>query len=115
MLDPIRLATPEEIERYGIVSDLVPGATPVAFGDGDRAHFAVLRTVTEIDPLISPEGDNKRKALFVWALENALRMMGVPQYYFNIRADNDEWRHISEKWGAQQVSLAPEFRFKKVL
>lgn len=115
MLSKIRLATPEEIQKIESFSDLHDGTTVLAFGEGDDTDFAVLRNLIEIDPLISAKENTKRKALFVWAIENMLRFQGVKRYYFNILPDNEEWKQAVEHWGAQQLSKAPELRFRKDL
>ena len=113
-MKPIRLATPEEIKSIEAHSDLHDGCTVLAFGDGEDTDFAVLRNVIEIDPLLTKDNP-KRKALFVWALENMLRFQGIKRYYFNIAPEDAAWKDTVEKWGAQQTSTAPELRFRKDL
>jgi|SRR5581483_869904 len=115
-MEPIRLATEDEIKAIADHADLASAASVVAFGTGDTAVLAVLRNAFEIDPMIS--GDKvttQRKAFFIWGLENALRMQGIKQYYFNVLADDEKYRGIVESWGATAVSTAPEIRYKKVL
>lgn len=114
-MKPIRLATPEEIKRIAPVADLHDGTTALAFGDGDDTDFAVIRNAMEIDPLMCAGNNPKRKALFVWALENMLRFQGLKQYYFNVAPDEQPWIETVEKWGAVQVSTQPEIRFRKDL
>lgn len=111
-MDAIRIATPEQIEAVASKADLTPTSTVLAFGK----ELAVLRQVTEIDPVFFDEGsDIKRRMLFIWGMENMLRMVGVPEYYFNIHADEEAWKKSCETWGAKATSTAPEFRMKKAL
>lgn len=108
-MDVIRLATQEEIAEIAQRSDLGPGSAVVAFGP-DRA---VIKQIFEIDPMFC---DNLRRKLILKShLETYLRLTGVPQFYFNIAADDVEWQDICKKDGAEQVSAVPELRFKKVL
>lgn len=113
---PIRLATPAEIDSIKDRADLGPGCTILAFDSPGGKTFAVLRQCYEIDPVIV-EGDDsgKRKALMFFGLETGLAMLGVPQYYFNIKQEDVEWQAVVKNWGAEQVSPSPELRFKKVL
>lgn len=117
-MDKIRLASSQEIEKLAPTADIIPGATVVAFENADKTpDFAVFRPVFEMDPVIfAPETGDRRKAFFVWSLENALRLQGnVPAYYFNVHASDEKWVKAVESWGATKTSTAPEFRFKKVL
>ena len=108
-MEVIRLATPEEIEEIKATSDLVAGSAVVSFGP-DRA---VLKNIVELDPMYCE--NPRRKLVLTTHLETYLRLTGVPQYYFNIAADDTEWQEIVKKFGAEQVSRGPELRFKKVL
>lgn len=108
-MDTIRLATIEEIEEIAATSDLVPGSVVVAFGP-DRA---VIRNVFEIDPVVCP--NPKRKQWLMMNLETWLRLNGIPQYYFNVDANELDWQDTIKSWGAEQVSQFPELRFKKSL
>lgn len=115
-MEPIRLATPEEVESIRETSDLTPGSTVVAFPGGHGTSLAVIRRTVEIDPMHYGEGcPANRKALFVWGLENMLRFMGNTEYYFNVRTEDEAYRQVVQHWGAQQISVGPELRFKKVL
>lgn len=111
-MEPIRLATPEEIEAIASKSDLGPDCRVMAFGK----DLAVIRNCYEIDPVHFAEGTpDSRKVAFLWGLENMMRMVGVPHYYFNISPSDERWKAIVEHWGASQISTEPELRFKKVL
>lgn len=116
-VEPIRLATPEEIETIKSTSDLEPGCTVVAFpqGEGKEPMFAVMRQVYEVDPVYYNGAPIKRKALFIWALENMMRFSGVPTYYFNVPANDTEYIETVKHWGAEVTSREPEVRLKKRL
>lgn len=120
-MDQIRLATAEEIESIQLGSDITPLSSVVAFDNAvtSKPDFAVLRQVFEIDPMVySPETTARRKALFIWALEGAIRIQGtVPAYYFNVSAEDDaaEWRATVENFGAEKISPTKEYRYKRVL
>ena len=118
-MDKIRLATIEETKSIAAQSDLGPSSSVLAFENAKtgRPDLAVLRSVTEIDPVFfDAESSAHRKAIFIWAVENTLRVMGgVPAYYFNVSPADAEWRETVEKWGAETVSKAPELRYKKFL
>jgi hypothetical protein len=112
-MEPIRIATPEEIEAIKAHADLTANSTVLAFGK----DLAVVRQVSEIDPLFFANDSNpKRRLLFMWGLENMLRMVGVPEYYFNLHADDPKYlATMQETFGAKPTSTAPEIRFKKSL
>lgn len=118
-MDNLRLATAEEIAKLQLTSDITPQTTVVAFDNAQTGQpdFAVLRQVFEVDPMLFADGTNsRRKAMFVWALENSFRIMGTPQaYYFNVLASDETWQGVVKTWGAEQISAAPELRFKKLL
>ena len=119
-MDHVRLATPAEVEGLREGSDLSGPCTVFAFGQPSQEKqpdFAVFRMAPELDPVyFAPQSDNRRKAMFIWALENGLRMMGtVPHYYFNIAASDTTWQHVAETSGAKRVSAGPEYRYSKVL
>lgn len=112
MKDRIRLATPEEVEVIKKQADLTPHSTVWAFGESR----AVVRTAMEIDPVIWGENcPDIRKGWFIWGLENMLRGAGASEYYFNIHTDDKKFLSIAEGFGAENISKAPEFRFKKAL
>ena len=116
-MDTIRLAKPEEIEAIKQGSDIGPGCSVFAFGEGATADYAVFRMAPELDPVkFAPSTNDRRKHLFVWSLENGLRMTGtVPWYYFNVAANDAAWQHVVETNGAERVSSEPEFRYVKRL
>lgn len=112
MISPIRLATLEEVEAIASKSDLTPASRVLAFED----NRAVVRVATEVDPFIAdPKSPKYKRALFLWGIENLLRFQGNTEYYFNIREEDKEFQEVVKDFGAQQVSLGPELRFKKVL
>jgi hypothetical protein len=115
-VEPIRLAKPEEIEKLKEKADIDVGCTVLALDGKNGTDFAVMRTITEVDPIFFDNSTpDSRKALFVWGIENMLRMVNLPFYYFNVAVDEAAWRSVVEKWGAEQTSLAPEIRYKKLL
>lgn len=111
-MDKIKLATPEQIERIKDTSDL--SATSAVYAMGE--DLAVVKTVSEIDPAYFAESSStQRRLLFIWGLENMLRGIGVPAYYFNVHANEDAWRKVVETHGAVATSTEPEIRYKKEL
>jgi hypothetical protein len=115
-MDNVRLATAEEVEAIKERANLTPTSTVYALGSGEKLDLAVIRQVVELDPVFFHENSStERRKLFIWGLENGLRMMGIPEYYFNVHADQERWRAIVEKDGAELTSLAPEVRYKKRL
>lgn len=117
-MEALRLATPEEVARISEGMELTQASSVVAFPkkNGD-ADLAVLRQVTELDPVIFSEGtDDRRKAMFIWAIESGLKILGiVPEIYFNVSADDTKWQHVIETFGGVCISKAPELRYKKSL
>jgi hypothetical protein len=112
-MDAIRYATPEEIESIKETSDLTSATAVVTFGGKD---FGVLRIANELDPIhFHEDTTDKRKLFFLTNIETALRLQGIKEIYFNIRADDEAWLSIAKHWGAEAVSKVPEIRFKKVL
>lgn len=113
-MDSIKLATPEQVERIKPTADFVPTSTVLAMGE----DLAVVKQVIELDPVYFAEGSSgSRKAMFIWGIENWMRLTGVPVYYFNIAEgpENEQWRQVVKTHGAEQVSPGPELRWKKVL
>ena len=112
-METIRLATPEEVASIIVGSDITPTSTVLTFGGKD---FAVMRNCFELDPVIFHEGcSNQRKLLFIMNIETSMRLQGIKEYYFNVHADNDQWRQVVETSGASPVSQVPEIRYKKAL
>jgi|SRR5882672_264562 len=109
----VRLANDEEIAKVAETSDL-SYATSVLTMDGQ--DFAVLRNCFEIDPMyFHPDSPTRRKLLFAMNLETALRLQGVKEIYFNVHDNDEQYQAVLNTWGAQKISTAPEFRYKKVL
>jgi len=112
-MDIIRLATPEDIVDIADKMDITPASTVVTFGGKD---FAVVRAVTELDPMIfAPDTGDRRKLLFLMNMETSLRLQGVKEVYFNIPADDEDYKRVMEHLGAENISEQPMLRFKKVL
>ena len=113
-MDSIKLATPEQVEKIRATSDLGPTSVVLAMGE----DLAVVKQVTEIDPVYFAENSNtSRRLMFIWGIENWLRLTGTPAYYFNVHADaeNAPWRKVVETHGAHMLSTDHEFRYKKEL
>lgn len=112
-MDIIRVATEEEAQSIAHKADLTSATSVITYGGKD---FAVLRNCFELDPVIfGEETADKRKALFLMNLETAMRLQGIKEIYFNVKADDETWQTIAKHWGAIEVSPTPEIRFKKVL
>lgn len=116
-MEPVRLATEAEIKAIVKESDLTPASSVVAWGPEGNADLAVLRQVSEIDPIYFREGcEDRRKLMFIWAIENAFRILGTPDsYYFNVHVEDEKWNKVLENFGAIRTSTAPEYRYKKSL
>jgi hypothetical protein len=116
MFSNFRLATPAEIDTIKDHSDLGPNCTVLAWDNGDKADLVVIRQALEADPIFWAEGtSSSRKLVFLAILENVLKFAfnNPSAFYFNVHADNADWRATLEKLGAQPTSTAPEFRYKK--
>lgn len=111
-MENIRLATPEEVESIRDKSDLEVGSTVYAFGKS----LAVLRTQTRLDPVIfDPEAQTQRRYQFIWGLETAMRLSGVPAYYFNVPTEDATWIRAVEHNGAQRIHDTAMLEYKKLL
>lgn len=116
----VRLATQEEIESIRDRANLTPTCSIYAYDpqtpDG-KPDFAVFRMTPELDPAIFAEDSSlRRRATFIWALENGLRMTGsVPFYCFNVRATDQEMIDAALANGSEQLSPEPFHRFIKKL
>ena len=115
-MERIRLATKEEVESIKAVADLSEGCLVLALTTQSGVPLAAIRTVVEADPMIFPaDFPDRLKAVFVRDIETTLAAKGAPFYYFNIAASDEAWQKVALGWGAEQVSPAPEIRFKKSL
>lgn len=120
-MDKIRLATEQEVEGVRTISNLCPPYSVFAFDGQAQPDLAVYRMAPELDPVMwAPETSDRRKMLFIWAIENGLRMMGtVPHYYFQVSAEDTpeatKWRHVVETSGAERLSPTPQYRYIKSL
>lgn len=111
-MDPIVLATPEQVESIRSTSDLHPGNAVLAMGK----DLAVVKMVTEIDPVyFGEESTTARRLMFVWGIENWLRLNGTQAYYFDVPTDNERWIGVVKTHGAEQLSTGPVYHYKKVL
>lgn len=112
-LEPIRLATQEEVEAIAAESDLGPGCMVLKYGP----ITGVVRNVMELDPVFYGDAKNSQKLYFVSNVETWMRLNGLPFYYFNVPATEEfeEYREIVKRTGAKQTSREPEIRFKKAL
>jgi hypothetical protein len=115
-MDRIRLASEAEVASIAEKAWLTPPATVLAFGE-EKPDLAVYRMAPELDPVYFAEDSNtKRRAIFVWGIENGLRMQAVfPHYYFNVAVADKAWQEHVEHWGATRVSGEPEYRYLKRL
>jgi len=119
-MEGIRLATEAEIERIQKESDLGPTSSVIAWGKPEAPDtiIAVQRLATEIDPLYWSGASANKKRMFMWGVENMMRYVQVPAYYFNIQ-DTDEFKDFRElvmaMEGTEQVSKQAEIRYKRTL
>jgi hypothetical protein len=119
-VDAIRLASAEEIASIVLKSDLdVRVPTQIVAFDNHQTNvpdLAVIKQVFELDPVhFADQSSDKRKALFMWSMMNHLRLIGTPVVYFSIAAGDSEWQQNARNFGVEQVSAAPELRFKMTL
>lgn len=111
-MDAIKLATPEQIEKIRATADLPTIGAVLAMGE----DLAVIKQVTELDPVYFAETSNtSRRLMFIWGIENYLRLTGVDRYYFDVPVDAETWRHNVETHGAEQLSTGAVYHYKKVL
>ena len=111
-MDAIKLATAEQVERIRATSDLYPTSAVLAMGE----DLAVIKAVTEVDPVyFAPDSSTSRRLMFIWGIENWLRLTGVQSYYFDVPVDNETWIHNVKTHGAEQLSTGPVYHYKKVL
>lgn len=112
-MENIRLANAEEIESIKDKSDLQFAQQVYVY----KSARAVYRLAPELDPVIFGELSNNEKRSFLYALDTHLRLSGVPAYYFNVSAADDQskYREVVENWGAVPTGFGPEIRYKKLL
>lgn len=110
-MDKIRLATLEEIKPIEKVSDLTSLTRVLAMGK----ILAVWRMANEVDPFHFGDATDKQKYQFLYALCNFLTGAGVPEFYFNVHADDQKFQRVLDNLGAERLSSAPEFRYKLAL
>ena len=113
-MEGIRLATADEVAQIQAEAD-ISTATSVLRWPIEKPMTAVMRNCIELDPVYYGENPVSRKAMFIWAIENMMRSMGVKEYYFNVPADDEDYQKVLSTWGAEKISKNPEFRYKKVL
>ena len=115
-MERVRLATASEVEGMKGKLNLDASCTVFAFDTPKGTFFAVRRLAVEIDPMIiPPEADPRMKFVFARDLEHIMMGGGISKYFFQVPVGADEWIRNVEKFGAEQVSTAPEFRYEKVL
>lgn len=108
MLEKIRLATPEEIEKIESNSNLTPMSKVLAMGD----MYAVWRVAHELDPLHPNGASTPRMYKFLWGIENIMRGSGVTEYFYNTPADDPTYHKFIEELGAQRLSKQPDYRWR---
>lgn len=112
----LRYATEEEIMSIAATSDLNPTARVLVTDTPHGPIFNVVKQVIELDPVHLPEGcEDRFKLLNANNMEAFLMGAGVGAYYFNIHDEDDKWKNVVKNYGAEEISTAPERRFKKVL
>ena len=115
-MNRIRLASVEEVESIKDKSDLDTGDVVFALDTQKGVGLAVRRLCTEIDPMFpGAEWDTRLRAMFTRDLETVLFSQGGTHYYFNVSADDKDWQHVVETWGAEKVSDRPVIRYKRTL
>ena len=116
-LEPIRPASPEEIESIKKHADLTANSSVLVFENkSGEPDIAVIRYAVEMDPVFfGKDTSNRRKAAFIWGLQNILRNMGIREYYFMCDPANTEWIKTVKEWGAEETTEQPELRFRKNL
>jgi hypothetical protein len=109
MLEHIRLATPEEVDKIKDECNLTPMSRVLTMGD----MFAVWRMANEIDPLIPNGAPVTKMYRFLWGIENILKGAGVSEYFYNTPADDPDYhKAIEEHFGAQRLSKQPDYRWR---
>lgn len=118
-MNRIRLASEEEVKAIAPVADLDGTCLVFALDTQQGTPLGVVRTVVEVDPVVYPDswrGTNERlKMLFQRDLETIIFAKGAAKYYFNVHADDETMVKAMGTLGAENISTAPEFRFRKRL
>lgn len=115
-MNRIRVATPEEVESVRKMGDLDDTTIVLALNTQQGVPLAVLRTVTEVDPVIyPPDLPVRMKAMFQRDIETVLAAKGVGKYYFNVHVSNEAMLKVTESLGAERMSTEPEYRFRVIL
>lgn len=115
-MNALRAATAAEIESIKDQSDLDPTCVVVALDTPRGAVLGVIRRPVELDPVFYPPAlEDRYKVIFARDIATGLMFQGVTHFYFNAPADDEKWRSVIEKWGAEAVSPNPEIRYKKVV
>ena len=118
MTEGLRYATPEEVAKIAIGGDITTDSVVLAMSNNDKEpDLAVIRRCVELDPVIfSPDTGTARRARFIWAIENYLRLQGVPEYYFDVhQSASDAWVTAIKKLGATKISTELQNRYRKIL
>lgn len=110
----LRLATQAECDTITDRADLTRASSVVALDTDSGPILGVIRHYTELDPVLFPEGcSDQKKYLFLWGVVGTLRTVNlIPEIYFNVPVDDERWKAILEKGGAESTSNTPEFRYK---
>ena len=115
-MNTLRLATEAEVESIKSVGDLGPSCTVIALDTSAGPILAVIRRPIEVDPIIFPEGTSSKVKYVFWRdIVTGLKFQGADSFYFNLHADDDLQRGVVKSLGAEEVSTAPDIRYKKVL
>ncbi len=115
-MNRIRLASVEEVESIKDKSDLDTGDVVFALDTQKGVGLAVRRVCTEIDPMFpGAEWDTRLRAMFTRDLETVIFSQGGTHYYFNVDAEDKDWQHVVETWGATKVSPQPMIRYKRTI
>ena len=111
----LREATAEEVSRIAETADLGPGCIVVALDIPDETILGVVRTCVEVDPIHFGKASTRWKLIFMRDVATYLIGKGAPAYYFNVSASEEtqSFRDALGTFKAEQVSSAPELRFKK--
>ena len=116
MIQRLRLATPEEIEKIKADSDLDPTCKVLSLDTAMGTPIAVIRLGIETDPVYYPkEFGAKQIAMFSRDILNYLWAQNVERFYFNIDATDTNWADHLKAEGCEQVSKIPELRFKRTI